>query len=111
MAVAFTKLFSDFDTALGGVARGHKLFVGKVAGSDDYATGGDPFTPALIDSRASELVALVICSVSTDGDFLYRWNGSTATPKLQSFNVSDNAETTAATDLSAKEAFCFALLR
>lgn len=109
--VTFTKHFSDFDTALGGVARGHKLFVGKVAGASSYTTGGDVFTPAAIDPRATELISLVICGVTSDGLRFYQWNGSTSAPKLKSFAIANGAETTAETDLDQVEAFCFALLR
>lgn len=67
-----------------------------VALSTSYATGGDTLN---IPSDIGALKGVFVAPMA-DGTRYYSWNGSTSTPKIQSYVQATGAESAATTNLS-----------
>lgn len=78
-----------------GATRVRRAFA-TVALSSSYATGGDTLS---VPSDIGSLKQLYVSPLA-DGTRYYSWNGSTSTPKIQSYVQATGAESAATTNLS-----------
>lgn len=82
-----------------------KTFVGRFTFSASVAAGGDTIPTPNVGANAT-LRAVQIAPVS-DGDSFFSWDGSTSTPKIQSYDQADGTASNIGGeetgDLSAKD--------
>lgn len=66
MALTVTKSFCDFDTALGGVQSGQKVWVGTIDFDSSYPTGGEAIAATDFHADASAITTLQLTSEAGD---------------------------------------------
>ena len=113
MAAGFqikTKLFSDFDTQMGGEGGGRKLVSLEVSLGDSYTTGGEDVALLDIEAKAKEAGATLLgvqVNPSADGATLYTWDRVNG--KILAFSAV-GTEVVATTDLDTDPADHFQIL-